>query len=709
MLKTRPRSELYLNREISWLAFNQRVLEEAENEGHPLLERVRFLAISDSNLDEFYMVRVAGLKTQMEAGLDRLSDDGLTVREELAAIDEVSRALFERQQRTWVALRHALHRAGIHIVDAAELSGEERAWLERHFLTNLFSAITPLAVDPAHPFPPLPNDGLTLVLQLERQVSSPDEEREAWALIPLPQMLPRFIRLPSSAEARYLPLEQAVPLFFDQLFPNFKVLASNVLHILRASELEIIEEGFENLVDMFRSALKQRRQGYVIRVVVQDDMRPDMSAFVARTLGLEEAQLWRMSGLFNHSDLTQLITSERSDLVFPRYHPRFPERLAEFRGDLFAAIGSKDIILHHPYESFDVVLQFLRQAARDPDVLAIKQTLYRTGSDSPIVHALIKAAEAGKSVTAVVELKARFDEEANIRLANEMGRAGVQVVYGFVSLKTHAKLSMVVRREGSRIRTYVHFGTGNYHPVNAKIYTDLSYFTADEALGVDAARTFNYLTGYAQPQELLKLKIAPINLQTTLMERIEAEIAHAEAGRPATIWAKMNALVEPSIIDALYRASRAGVKIQLAVRGVCSLRPGVPGMSENVIVKSMVGRFLEHSRIVCFGNGAPMPSRQALVFISSADWMPRNFRTRVETLVPITNPTVHEQVLDQIMVATLKDNVQSWMLGPDGTWARISPGEAEPFSAHEYFMKSPSLSGRGRAMRRGEPVPHLAL
>lgn len=693
----------YLNREMSWIAFDARVLGEAENPRHPLLERVRFLAISDSNLDEFFMVRVAGLRAELDSGLDRVGYDGLTVREQLATVDAEARHLYRRQHEVWQRLHAELAHAGMRIVETHDLTPEERTWLERHFLEHIFPALTPLAIDPAHPFPQLPNDGLAMLVQATRKA----DEDDSYTVIPLSAMLGRFIHLRGKGK-RWLPIESAVPLFLSHLLPGFTVLNVGVFHVLRASELEILEEGFESLVEMYRTALKQRRRGQVIRLIVGDSMSAETTAFLAETMQVSMDDVWRCPSLMNHSDLVQLISDDDPSLRYPRYVPRHPERIKEHRGDCFAAIRSKDLLVHHPYETFDVVLQFLRQAARDPDVLAIKQTLYRTSADSPIVQALIEAAEGGKAVTAVIELKARFDEEANIRLAHQLERAGAQVVYAFVSLKTHAKLSMLVRREEGALRTYVHFGTGNYHPLTARVYTDLSYFTCDAALGRDAAKMFNYLTGYAIPKNLEKLRISPLNLHKRLIELIEREAENARAGKPAGIWAKMNSLVDPTIIDALYAASQAGVQIELVVRGVCCLRPQVPGMSDNIRVKSIVGRFLEHSRIVCFANGEPLPSRKAVVYISSADWMPRNFMRRVESLVPIENPTVHAQIVEQIMIATLKDDLQSWNLRPDGTYVRADI-EGDGFCAHDYFMNHPSLSGRGRAVKRGKKAQRLRL
>ncbi len=689
----------YINREISWLKFNLRVLAEASNLKNPTLERLKFLSIAANNLDEFFMVRVAGIYTQIKDKVSFLSHDGLTSEQQLKNIIIDTKKLLSNSNEAWSKLKIDLDKSGILFASYRDLNKSEKVRLNKIFRENIYPVLTPLIIDPSHPFPFIPNKGHFLVMLLNKR----NKSKKFYATILIPQNIDRFINISNRADVKkYLSIEHIISNYVNYLFPGYKLNKYTSVRIIRDSDIEFEEEA-EDLIMYLEKALKKRRRGRIVKLEIRSNADPLLKKFVYKKLEVTEDEVYEMESFVGVHQIDQIYNKKNINLVFKSFNPRQVERLKQFNDDYFATIKAKDFIVHHPYETFDAVIQFLNQAAEDPNVIAIKQTLYRTTSDSPIVKALIQASEKGKSVTAVVEVKARFDEETNISLASTLEKAGVQVVYGFIKLKTHAKASLVVRKEKNKLVSYVHLGTGNYHPINAKIYTDLSFFSSDKIICEDVEKFFNYITTYAEPKKLKKIILSPLSLRTKLYSLIDQEIENKAKNKNAEIWIKLNSLVDKAMIDKLYEASNAGVKICLFVRGICCLKPGIKGLSKNIIVKSIVGRFLEHSRIYCFANGEMMPSRSNLAFFSSADLMTRNLNRRVELFIPIENSTVHEQVLDQIMLANYKDAENSWFLKSDESYEKINVTAEDNFSAHSYFMKNPSLSGRGQASSLNMP------
>ncbi len=709
-LKKQHKEELkskYINRELSWLKFNDRVLLEAQNIENPLYERVKFLSIAGSNLDEFFMVRVAGLYSQIKQEVDSLSSDGLTPEEQMDEVVLETKNLLKKQNKIFIQLIMELKKNNINLVKPVNLNTKDKKKLLEIFKEEIYPLLTPSAIDPAHPFPFIINQGRAIVMKLRKK----NKKRILNSIIVIPKALSRFIEIESSKNhKKFVILDDVISFFANEIFPDHDLEKKMIFRVIRDSDVEIQEEA-EDLVRSFELALKRRRTGDIVRLEVLENSDNELIRFITNKLDINPDYIYDVAGLVGIQDIDQICKVKNPKLRFKHFTPREVERLKEYNDNFFETIKKKDLVVHHPFETFDSVIEFLNQAANDKKVIAIKQTLYRTTLDSPIVKALITAAENGKTVTALIEIKARFDEEANIQLSRSLEKVGVQIVYGFAKYKTHAKSSLVLRREQGKIQTYFHLGTGNYHPVNAKIYTDLSLFSCDKKMASDVEKFFNYVTGYAKPKNLNKISISPVNMRQTLNENIDAEIKNSKNGKFAAIWAKMNSLVDPEIIDKFYEASNAGVKIHLFVRGVCCLRPGVKDRSENIVVKSIIGRFLEHSRIYCFSNGSKkMTNRNAKVYISSADLMPRNLNRRVELLVPIENETVHEQILDQIMLANYLDTNQSWELNADGNYKKIKYSKSDSFSAHEYFMNNPSLSGRGKAKLKMQPKQlHLRL
>jgi polyphosphate kinase len=670
---------LYINRELSWLEFNRRVLEEAQDPQVPLLERLKFLAIFSSNLDEFFMVRVGGLQQKVQSGIPRGSGaDRMPPKEQLERIGQMVGQLVAEQARCLLEeVLPDLQREGIVIRGQRDLTDADQRHLREVFRREVFPVLTPLAIDPGHPFPHLLNKTLNLAVMLER----PSHDEQLFAVVQVPSVLPRFVQLPADKGYAFTPLDTVIRLHLPELFPGMELTRAALFRVTRDSEYEIDDDEVEDLLKTIEDQVRKRRRGAAVRLEIEADAPAEVEHFLMSALDLDPLDVYRVPGMLDLTGLFQI----HGLPGFPalRDPPFVPQPVAEFvqASSLWAAIRARDILVHHPYESFGPVVDFIEEAARDERVLAIKQTLYRTSSDSPIVHALQRAADNGKQVTALIELKARLDEERNILWARELEKAGVHVVFGFVGLKTHCKVALVVRREDDGIRRYVHLSTGNYNPQTARIYTDLGLFTCNPDFCEDASALFNYLTGYCELPQWRKLVVAPSRLQACMIEKIEQETAHQQAGREGRIIAKMNGLLEPAIVQALYRASQAGVRIDLICRGICALRPGLPGISENIRVLSIVDRFLEHSRIFYFGSaGEPQ------VYIGSADWMDRNLSRRVEVVFPIEQPDLKQRLIDEMLAISLRDNVKARELLPDGSYRRLRPGAASTRSQERFLQ-----------------------
>lgn len=697
---------LYINRELSWLEFNVRVLAEAENPAVPLFERLKFLAIVAANLDEFFMVRVAGLQQQLHGDLSDLPPDGATPGAQLAAISARAHQLVERQYKVWSEqVRPALEKEGIVLLHPDTLSPSQLEVLDRKFRSDIFPVLTPISVDPNHPFPHLKNKSINLGVMFVREHEG--AENTFFGVVQVPEVLRRIMPIPHpTAKHAFVLLEDVIARYAHEIFSAFRLRGCYAFRVTRNWDIEVDEEEGEDLLQTIQQELRRRDRGAAVRVEVTGNISAGSLSRLCRALKVTEAEdVYRVSGPLHLADLTALVAKE--DRREMRDEPWVPHVVPPLRDaeDFFAVLRERDVLLHHPYESFDSVVEFVSRAAEDPNVLAIKQTLYRAGGDSPIVKALARAAENGKQVTAIVELKARFDEESNIRWASTLEKSGVHVVYGVQGLKTHAKACLVARKEKDRIRRYVHLSTGNYNQTTSRLYTDLALFTAREEIGEDTTYLFNLLTSYSVPEKWRALCVAPLNLQDKVLSLIRRETEHAKAGRPAKIIAKMNACVDSQVIHALYAAAQAGVEITLLVRGICCLRPGLPGISDRIRVFALIDRFLEHSRVFWFTNGG-----EEEVYLSSADWMPRNFHRRVEVMVPVLDPAVRNRLTTEILGTMLADNTKSWELQPDGRYVRVEVKDGEPLVRSQVkFMEASKERVRDfeKALGRIAPRVHL--